>query len=602
MVAVSSTLGFPHPLRIPPLALRRALIAGMRRVISRREALNRINVFPVPDGDTGSNLAFTLRTVLSGSLSRRNRSAAELLRSVAADAVDGARGNSGAILAQFFAGLSESVGDAAQLSAARLARAAAVASEQARGALSQPKEGTILSVIRAFADALQSPASDLKVWFGDALDSARKALADTPKQLAVLRQAGVVDAGAQGFVDMLEGIQDYILKRRIDPLQHVDDPAQEFAGEHWHAEADASRPWCTECLVHAAQIDRQALHAELAAIGADSVVLAKAGDRLRIHAHVAEPGRVFELASRFGPVSARKAEDMRAQHRAASRAASVAIVTDSAADLPASAQESLPLDVVPVRVNFGSEDFLDRVSLSAAEFYRRLRESPLLPQTSQPPPGDFRRQFELLLGHSKEVLYIGISRALSGTLQAGETAAARLESGRIGVVDSGHASCGQALLVIAAAEMAEAGASRGEIAARVAELSRRTHTIALARDVSFAVRGGRVPAWAGRLSQWMGLTPIAQMQPSGKLAVAGGLFGAARAPEKFARWVVRRLPKHARWRLMVGHCDAAEDAAALLAALRARLDIQRDWLVEAGPAIGAHAGPGALVVGLQQLD
>ena len=602
MVAASSSLGFPRTLRIPPLALRRALIAGMRRVISRREALNRINVFPVPDGDTGSNLAFTLRTVLSGSLSRRNRSAAELLRSVAADAVDGARGNSGAILAQFFAGLSESVGDAAQLSAARLARAAVIASEQARGALSQPKEGTILSVIRAFADALQAPAVDLKLWFGRALDSARQALADTPKQLAVLRQAGVVDAGGQGFVDLLEGIQDYILQRRVDPLLQANDLAQEFAGEHWHAEADASRPWCTECLVQAAQIDRQLLHAELAAIGADSVVLAKAGERLRIHAHVAEPGRVFELASRFGPVSARKAEDMRAQHRAASRSARVAIVTDSAADLPVSAQESLPLDVVPVRVNFGNEDFLDRVSLSPAEFYRRLRESAQLPKTSQPPPGDFRRQFELLLGHAKEVLYIGISRALSGTLQAGEAAAARLESEHISVVDSGHASCGQALLVIAAAEMAEAGASRGEIAARVAKLSGRTHTIALARDVSFAVRGGRVPAWAGRLSTWLGLTPIAQMQASGKLAVAGGLLGAARAPEKFARWVVRRLPRHARWRLMVGHCDAAEDAAALLAALRARLDIERDWLVEAGPAIGAHAGPGALVVGLQQLD
>lgn len=602
MVAISSSLEFPDSLRISAAGLRRALIAGMRRVISRREALNRINVFPVPDGDTGSNLAFTLRSVLSSSLSRRNRSVGELLRSVAADAVDGARGNSGAIMAQFFAGLSESVGDAAQLSAARLARAAADAAEQARGALAQPKEGTILSVIHAFAVALQTPAHDLRQWFGAALSSAQQALADTPKQLAVLRQAGVVDAGAQGFVDMLEGIQEYILQGRMDPLQKIDDATQEFAGEHWHDEADASKPWCTECLIQAASVDRPALHAALAAIGADSVVLAGTGERLRIHAHVDEPGRVFEIAHRFGAVSARKAEDMRAQHRAATRTAKVAIVTDSAADLPAGLQETLPLDVVPVRVNFGAEDFLDRVSISPAEFYRRLRESSVLPQTSQPPPGDFRRQFELLLAHAEEILYLGISRALSGTLQAGESAAARLDSGRIRVVDSGHASCGQALLAISAAEMAAAGKSSAEIAARLAELAPRTQTIALAREVSFAVRGGRIPAWAGKLSDWLGLTPIARMKPSGRLGVAGALFGRRHAPQRFAEWVLRRLPKGQRWRLVVGHCDAADDAAALLQVLRQRLQIERDWLVAAGPAIGAHAGPGALVVGLLQLD
>lgn len=602
MAAIPSSLDLTDSIRISPAGLRRALIAGMRRVISRREALNRINVFPVPDGDTGSNLAFTLRTVLSGGLSRRNRSVGELLRSVAADAVDGARGNSGAIMAQFFAGLSESVGDAMQLSAGRLAAAAADAARQARGALAQPREGTILSVIHAFAEALQTPAKDLRQWFGEALESARRALADTPKQLAVLRQAGVVDAGAQGFVDMLEGIQEYILQGQMDPLQLADETTQEFAGEHWHDEADASKPWCTECLIQSEQVDRHALHAALASIGADSVVLAGVGHRLRIHAHVDEPGRVFDIAHRFGAVSARKAEDMRAQHRAATRTARVAIVTDSAADLPIGIQETLPLDVVPVRVNFGAEDFLDRVSLSTAEFYRRLRESSVLPQTSQPPAGDFRRQFELLLGHADEVLYLGISRALSGTLQAGEAAAGRLDSERIRVVDSGHASCGQALLAIYAAEMAQAGESAAAIAERIAELRQRTHTIALARDVSFAVRGGRVPAWAGRLSDWLGLTPIARMKPSGRLAVAGGLFARKQAPQRFADWVIRRMPKHAKWRLVVGHCDAEADAAILREALRNRLQIERDWLVSAGPAIGAHAGPGALVVGLLQID
>lgn len=599
MAAIPSDLPLPARPRISAPALRRALIAGMRRVIARREFLNRINVFPVPDGDTGSNLAFTLSSVLANSLSRRATSAGALLRAVADDAIDGARGNSGAILAQFLCGASEAVGDVRQLTVERIARAAQAGAQQARGALAQPREGTILSVIRAFAEALQAPRQDLVQWFGNAVAQAQRALADTPKQLAVLRQAGVVDAGAQGFVDLVEGIHAFIAERATAPAENDLGDTQEFAGEHWHDDADASKPWCSECLIAADSVDRAALQAALARLGADSVVVAGGAQRVRVHAHVADPGALFELAGRFGAVSARKAEDMRAQHRAAQRRSTVTVVTDSASDLPPGIGDSLPLDVVPVRVSFGDEDFLDRVSINNAEFYRRLREGGVLPQTSQPPPGDFRRQFELLLSHAEHIVYVGLSRQLSGTLQSGEAAAERCGSGRVTVIDSVQASCGEALLAIAAAECAAEGGSVAEVRQRLANLAPLTFTFAAARDIQHAVRGGRIPKWTLPIARSLGLTAIAQMKPSGKLSVAGALFGQKRVPERFARYVERRLPKGRRWRVMVGHCDAAAEAELLLATLRQRLNVSRDWLVETGPAIGAHAGPGTLVIGVQ---
>ncbi len=599
MVAIPSEVRYAAGPRISAPALRRALTAGMRRVLERREHLNRINVFPVPDGDTGSNLAFTLNAVLDGSLSRRADTAGGLLRAVADDAIEGARGNSGAILAQFFCGASEAIGDALQLSVERVALAVHTGSMQARSALAQPREGTILSVIQAFADALQKPAAEWTQWFGHALAQAQAALADTPRQVAVLRQAGVVDAGAQGFVDLLEGIHGYILAQRMPMGGANPDEATEFAGMHWHEEADAERPWCSECLIAAAALERETLHAALRDLEADSVVIAGNAQRLRVHAHVADPGRLFEVAGRFGVVSARKAEDMRAQHRAAQRQARVVVVTDSAADLPLGIGETLPLDVVPVRVSFGSEDFLDRISLSSAEFYRRMRAGGILPQTSQPPPGDFRRCFELALSHADQVVYVGLARALSGTLQSGETAAARCGAGRVTVIDSGQVSCAQALLAIAAAECADAGGGLEDVRAVVTTLAPRTFLFAAARDVQHAVRGGRIPAWALPLAHGLGLTAIARVKPDGRLAVRGALFGKHRVPERFARYVARRLPKARRWRLMVGHCDAAEAASQLLFALRERLPVSRDWLVETGPAIGAHAGAGTLVVGLQ---
>ena len=331
-------------------------------------------------------------------------------------------------------------------------------------------------------------------------------------------------------------------------------------------------------------------------------MIAGGAQRVRLHAHVADPARLFELAGRFGRVHARKADDMRAQHRAATAAGKVAIVTDSAADFPMELCEKLPLHVVPVRLSFGGEDFLDRVSMNPAEFYARLAAGGELPKTSQPPPGDFRRKFELLLDHTDEVVYIGISRALSGTLQSGEAAAERVDRARIAVYDSGHGSRGQALLAIAAAEDADAGASRQDILDRLDRLKPQTHTFALAREVSHAVRGGRIPRWAGVLASGLGLNAIAIMRDSGKLGVAGALFGHRRVPERFARYVARKLPRQQRWRILVGHAGAPEDGEALRQALCHQLDCAQSWVVEAGPAIGAHTGPGALVVGAQVAD
>jgi len=598
--------------RITAPALRRALIAGMRRVIARRDLLNKINVFPVPDGDTGSNLAFTLSSVLSGSLSRPSRSTGALMRDVAEDAIDGARGNSGAILAQFLHGASEVAGAHEVLTPQILVAAAQAGSTQAMGALAEPREGTILSVIRAFADSLAATLvtaqHDLRGWFGGALKQAQRALANTPNQLAVLRQAGVVDAGAQGFVDLLEGIEEFIVNgaRRdsaidIDPLPDAE--LEAFAGAHWHSQADLAHPWCSECLLQpnasAGELSRAAILARLESLGADSVVVAGGAQRLRVHAHVADPAQLFQALGAFGAISGRKADDMRLQHASASSAQAVGVLTDSAADLPRELAASLHLHSVPVRVSFGDEDFLDKVSISPAEFYQKLKASAALPLTSQPPPGDFRRQFEFLLSHHQAAVYVGISRALSGTLQSGETAATRVDPARIRVIDSQQASCGLGLLAIAAAEAAQRGLDVEAIAAEVERLRPLTHTWAITRDVSFAVRGGRIPAWTLPIVTGLRLSAIAQMQPSGKLGVRGALFGRSDVPRRFARYLRRRIDTRQRWRVLVGHCDCAIDGEALLAMLRQQLDCSDSWLVEAGPAIGAHAGPGALVVSIQ---
>jgi len=587
-------------------ALRRALIAGARRVIAQREMLNKINVFPVPDGDTGSNLAFTLGGVLAGALSRRTQGAGDLLRRVGEDAVDGARGNSGAILAQFFTGVAEAAGPARALEPAALARAVRAGADSARQALSEPREGTILSVIAAFADALEQRSdTDLGGWFRAALEHSRRALANTPNQLPVLARAGVVDAGAQGFVDLLEGIGDFIASGAVDAVGLADELPGDLEAAEAHGEigdADPEHRWCSECLLIGEGLDRAGLRAAMGELGSSCVVIAGSHARLRLHAHVADPSAMFAVAARFGRVEAAKADDMHAQARTAAGSIAVAVITDSAADLPADQMQRLNIHMVPARVNFGDQDYLDKVGLSTAEFYRKLRTEVVLPRTSQPPPGDFRRQFEFLLSHHRTLVYVGLSRAISGTLQSAETAAQRGHPDRTHVFDTGNASGGEGLLAMRAGEMALQGADAPAILAELARLKPLTQTWALARNIRHAVRGGRLPAWAQPVAEWLGLTPIARIKPSGRLGMAGGLFGTSNVPVRFAAHVARRVDRTKAWRLVVGHCDAADDGAAVLAALRDRITVREGWLVETGSAIGAHAGPGALVVSLQPAD
>lgn len=596
----------PPPASVTAPILRRALIAGAWRVIASRDELNRINVFPVPDGDTGSNLAATLGCVLQGALSRRSRHIGELLVGIGNDAIDGARGNSGAIMAQFLVGLAEHARNAPQLDAASLAAAVRRGADSARAALAQPVEGTIVSVISAFAEALGEAAQaaeggDPRVVFARALQTARTALADTPRQMALLQKAGVVDAGARGFVEWLEGIAEFLEAGpravRLYAAPAAGNDAVAFPA-HVHEDIDPGRRYCTECLVLGEDIDRAALQQALSADGIDSLVVAGSRTRVRVHGHAGTPQRLFDACARFGRLEAMKADDMVLQQRSVESPGLVAVVTDSAADLPVALAERYGIHVVPVRVSLDGRDYLDRLGLTAGEFYRRMAACTQLPQTSQPPPGDFRRVFEHVLAHQRDAVYVGLSRPLSGTLQAAETAARALPSPPT-CIDSGHASAGQSLLVWRAAELAAEGADAACIAAELARLRPLTHTWAMARDIRHAVRGGRIPRWAEPAVRWSGLTPIAAIKPGGTLALAGGVLARRNAADAFARHIVRRTPAAHGWRLLVGHSDAHADGERLLQALRERLVVEEAHLVEVGPAIGAHAGPGTLVVGLQ---
>ncbi|NCF25040.1 MAG: DegV family EDD domain-containing protein [Gammaproteobacteria bacterium] len=583
-----------------------ALISGIHRVIDDQEVLNQINVFPVPDGDTGTNLSLSLGAALPVLQRGDEKHLGTLLAAVADALLDGARGNSGAIMAQFFQGISDSAGELSRFTPHTFATAVTTGNVYAHDALSNPREGTILSVIAAFAGSIADHGrKDADSSFADLLRQAlvrsRQALADTQEQLEVLRKAGVVDAGAKGFVDLVDGMNEYLVTGEIVPEPDLSLLSIEAPLVTAGSSLESGFRFCTECIVTGADINRRKLREALAELG-DSLVLAGTKRKAKIHIHVDEPERVFGLARDFGEVSAEKADDMRRQQSSShDTTRRFAVITDSAADIPDEDMERLDIHMVPCRIQFGDRGYLDKVSITADEFFQELRTNPHHPTTSQPAPGDFRRQYQFLASHFADVLSINLTGKASGTLEAARSAAARVNAhGRVHVVNSRNASLGQGLLAVAAAEYAKAGLSIQDAIAAVDKLIPETRTYGLLKDLRFAVRGGRVPRWVKTIADLLRATAIIRTVPDGRVASGRFLFGRRNRIRRFARYVARLTPAAESLDVAIGHAVCPQDAAELERELRCRFDnIHRTTITDIGAALGVHGGPGTLIVATQ---
>ena len=597
----------PLPNEIPADQFSAALQSGIHRVIAAQETLNRINVFPVADGDTGTNLSLSLGAALNTLTARDSRHVGRLLVRMADALLDGARGNSGAIVAQFFQGMSDSAQDIRHFNVTNFADAVEMGNDYAHDALEEPREGTILSVIAAYSASLKRQVSEnADLQLGSALDNAiavtGKALNYTEKQLDVLRKAGVVDAGAKGFVVLVEGMTDFIVRGTVtDRPEAVDmiiqDP-EETAGE----DIDLEYQFCTECMITGSDIDRRKLRERMSELG-NSLVIAGTKLKAKVHIHTNHPEAVFTVARDYGVVSGQKADDMKRQQESTHNISTrFAVITDSAADIADEDLDAHDIHIVPLRIQFGDRGYLDKVSITPEIFFAELETAEVHPTTSQPSPGDFRRQYEHLASHFPDVVSVSLTPKVSGTYQAAVSAAERTgAAGRIHVVNSLNASLGQGQLAVFAAECAEAGLDVETTLRAIGEMLRRTTSFGLVRDLRYAVRGGRVPAAKKLIADLLHITPVLQTRPDGSITANGIIPGRGNLVAKFAKFIAKRVNHEADLRLAIGHALCRDDALKLQRLLTTHLpNTAKTTITDLGSAIGVHGGRGAIVAGVQE--
>jgi DegV family protein with EDD domain len=574
---------------------------GLVALRDKQDYLNRINVFPVADGDTGTNIVATLTYALE--MAHIGASAGETASAIAEAALVGARGNSGIIFAQFLGGLAEGLGDAPRVSAERLVEATAIGSRRGYEAVAEPKEGTILSVMHDWAAALRREIGDSDS-VAELLQRAAPALAEslerTREMLPELATAGVVDAGASGFVEFLAGVG-----RFLEGAVPAPPPLREGAGAEpplgealdRHESGGVQFRYCAEALVAGETVDREAIRRRLEPLG-DSVIVAGGGGRARVHIHTDEPASVFATLCAAGRVVQQKVDDMRLQYAVAhERSYRVAIVTDSVCDLPRAVLDRYQIQVVPLHLRIDEREYLDGLTIEPGLFFTLAERASAFPSSSQPSGELFARLFAYLSTYYDSIIAIHTSGQLSGTAAASARAAATLPTAdKIAVVDSHHLSASLGLIVLRAAEAVAAGKSRVEIVRDVETYRRKAEILVSVRTLKYMVRGGRVKPVAGALGKALNLKPIVSLDAEGRSILYGKAFSVRRNVEKIVGMVARR---HAEsplrcYAVVHGHDRAAADE--LAARLEQVLGFPPLYVEEISAVVALNAGRGAVAV------
>ena len=310
--------------------LKNAFLAGAKGLEAKKDWINELNVFPVPDGDTGTNMTLTIMAAAKEVAELENPTMDQLAKAISSGSLRGARGNSGVILSQLLRGFTKEIKAVEEIDTTILANAMVMGTETAYKAVMKPKEGTILTVAKAMADKgleMASQTDDIEEFVKQVIEYGDYVLSQTPEMLPVLKQAGVVDSGGQGLMQVVKGAVDGLLGRTVDfSLDTVPDSGNRPAAGEKAARgaartdidtADIKFGYCTEFIINLEKVytdkDETELKSYLESIG-DSLVVVSDDEIVKVHVHTNHPGLAFEKALAFGSLSRMKIDNMREEH------------------------------------------------------------------------------------------------------------------------------------------------------------------------------------------------------------------------------------------------------------------------------------------------
>ena len=575
-------------------------IAGARKVIEHQVELNKINVFPVNDGDTGTNLASTIRAVIDSL--HPHKSYKITADRIAETSLVNARGNSGIIFAQFLYGMSMETGNFKTINIAQFAESIKNSIRYIYEAIANPVEGTMLTVIREWADYIyenRHQVTDFNEMFLGSVKILNKSLIETKTKLAVLAKANVVDAGARGFVLFIEGIIEFITKRNIKELIQVKAETALFEKIEESIPQDIEFRFCTEALIKNCSADSKTMHSILNKYG-DSVVIAGSDRMKRLHVHTNTPADLFNELRKTGTISFQKADDMVRQSDVVyKRKWNIAIVTDSTCDLSQELLDHYQVNMLPVNINFGENHYLDKVTILPEQFYSMLDEDIEYPKSSQINEKTFTNLYSHLASHYDSIISIHLSDKLSGTYGSSVKAAKAISTEfkkPISVINSKNLSGALGLIVLRAAKAIETGSSHEKVVEQINNWVDKVKILVSVKDLKYLIKGGRLSTTRGFIAKILNVNPIVSIDESGKAIVFDKSFNQKATMEKVINHVKKNTAGKTIWNYIILHANNTEAADWYTSKMEEITSLKPVSVVNISPVIGANAGIGAAAV------
>lgn len=576
-----------------------AVLAGSKEIIKNKNSLNKINVFPVADGDTGSNLASTANSIIEESIP--HDSVIDTINSISDAALYGARGNSGIIFAQFLNGLSME-SSAVNLNVKSFASLVERSVPHTYKAISNPKEGTILTVIKDWSNSLKKNSNiygDFQQLLTKSLEEAKISLENTKYLLSELRNADVVDSGAKGFVHFLEGILNYYKYGKEDTVEPLLKSESIDEENHNHIiSGDIKYRYCTEAYIKGENIDIEEIRGRINNLG-DSLILAGNQRKVRIHIHTNDPTKVFSSVKDFGDINQQKVDDMVLEYNIAHhRISNTAILTDSIADIPQELLDKYQIHMLPVNLIIDGTSYLDKLTISPEEFYKLAKLAKMHPSSSQPSPKTIENMFSFLLSHYESIIVVTVSSKLSGTYSQIKTISEKLEysNKKISVIDSKLDSGAQGLLVLKAAEELAKGNPYEEVLINIEDTIKKTKIFVNVDTLDYMVRGGRVSPLKGTLAKIANLKPIVSLDENGFGTAFGASFSRKGAMKKLIRLVDKINKEKGIIRYSLVHSNALGKVKEYEKEFVKILGFSPDYTEEISPVIGLNAGEKAVAI------
>ncbi|ADO76674.1 DAK2 domain-containing protein [Halanaerobium praevalens] len=581
-----------------------AFLAGTKKVIANKNDLNKINLFPVADGDTGSNLAHTLKVVENETI--KTDSLAETLNSMGEAALKGAIGNSGIIFAQFINGLKNSAAQAQNIDTKEFVEIVKKSVAYTYQGLNDPVEGTILTVMKDWAVALekiQTKTKDFAELINESLKTASNSLAKTKNQLQVLKEANVVDSGAQAFVFFLEGIVDFINNGNLKKLNSKNyGSIEELIKEEIGKEEKIEFRYCTEAYLAHLQISIKELKLKISEFG-DSLIIAGDRQKLRLHIHTNKPPQLFLKLDQFADILDQKVDDMQLQQQVKyNKKSEIAILTDSIADLPAEFRDKYQIHLLPLNILIDETNYLDKLTIDTNNFFDIIDDATEYPSSAQPAVKKIEDKLNYLAENYQAVIAITVSAKMSGTYSSIKKAATNIKNQakdfKLEVIDSKTNSGAQGLFVLEAAEQLEKGKNFEQIIKYLKSLRDNLYIYVSVSDFKYMVRGGRVSPLKGKLAGFLNLKPIISIDQKGNGIAFATAFSKKGNYKKIKSILKKHQQKKGVKRFAIVHGDDLNRAKRYRESFSELLGIEAEFLTKISPIVALNAGRGSTAIAL----